>query len=155
MNSGHRCSNESQKTTLGSQGTYLKTSKVKAQKRVNLLFLRGCWRGEMMTMMLIMRWEPLCRHRTVQQQHLILKNLFSGLSIYSSPLMSAVRSLRCGVGGQEIDGQQDTFKWSQLGSQLPARPPYSKIGFTIIAIILWLEKINKSRFLFLPMIQLL
>jgi hypothetical protein len=66
---------KSQKMTLGRQGTFLKMGCVEAQ-RVNLLFLKGCWRGEMMTMMmLLMRWEPLCRHLTVWQQHWVLKNL--------------------------------------------------------------------------------
>ncbi len=69
-----------------------KTGRVTAQKRVYLLFRRGCWRGEMMTMMLMMRWKLLRCHRTVQQQHWehwVLKNLLSELSIYSSPLMAA------------------------------------------------------------------
>ncbi len=38
-------------------------------------------------------WEPLCCP-TVQQQHWVLKTLSSRLGIYSSPLISAVRSRR-------------------------------------------------------------
>jgi hypothetical protein len=50
--------------------------------------------------------------------------------IYSSPLISA---LRC---GQEMDSQDNTYRWSQLGFQLPARPPNNKTGFIILTIIL-------------------
>jgi hypothetical protein len=38
-------------------------------------------------MKLMMKWEPLCHHRIIQQQNWVLRNLSSGLSIYSSPLM--------------------------------------------------------------------
>jgi hypothetical protein len=49
--------------------------------------------------------------RTMQQQHRVLRNLSSGLSIYGSPLISAER-----CGGQETDGRCDTYRRSQLGS---------------------------------------
>jgi hypothetical protein len=42
MNSGQRHSYESQKMTLGSQGTYKKRDRVTAETRVNVLFLRRC-----------------------------------------------------------------------------------------------------------------
>ncbi len=100
-------------------------------------------------MMLMIKWEPLCHYRTVRQQHWILKNLFSRLSIYSFPLISATRCWE--VGG--IDGQHDTYRLSQLGFQLPGRPPYNEIGFTIFTIILWRGKINKIRFLYLTAIN--
>jgi hypothetical protein len=32
--------------------------------------------------------------------------------------------------GKEIDGQHNTYRLSQQDSQLPARPPYCKTGFT-------------------------
>ncbi len=52
------------KTTLDSQGIFLKTGIVIAKKRVNLFFLRGCCRREMMTMMkLMMKCEPQCHHK--------------------------------------------------------------------------------------------
>jgi hypothetical protein len=57
-------------------------------KRVKMLFFWGCWRGEMLKMMLMMRWESLCCHRSVRQQLWGLKNFLSELSIYSSPLIS-------------------------------------------------------------------
>ncbi len=71
-------------------------------KKSQLLFLRRCWGGEM----LMMRWEPLCHHRIVRQQHWVLKNLLSGRSIYSSPLISASEVWE---QGQKIDGQHDTY----------------------------------------------
>ncbi len=52
----------------------------------------------------------------------LLKNLFSGLGIYSSPLISASEVW----GGQEIDGQHDTHSWFQLSFQFPTRPPCSE-----------------------------
>ncbi len=33
-----------------------------------------------------------------------------------------------GGRGTEIDGQCNTYRWSHLGSQLPARPPYCNQG---------------------------
>jgi hypothetical protein len=59
-----RHSNESQKMTRQPR-TYSNGQSDSPTKRVNWLFLRGCWKGEM----LMMRWEPLCHHRTVHQQH--------------------------------------------------------------------------------------
>jgi hypothetical protein len=56
------------------------------------------------------------------QQYWVLRNLFSGLSIYSSPLVSA--EVCVGGGGQEIDSKRNTYRLSQLGSQLPAKPAY-------------------------------
>ncbi len=38
-------------------------------------------------MKLMMKWETLCHHRIVQQQHWVLRKLSSGLSIYSSSLI--------------------------------------------------------------------
>ncbi len=55
----------------------------------------------------------------------LLKNLFSGLGIYSSPLISASEVWG---GGQEIDGQRDTHRWFQLGFLFPTRSPYSEQG---------------------------
>jgi hypothetical protein len=50
---------------------------------------------------------------------LITKGFSSQDSVYISPLISAER-----CGGQEIDDQCNTYRWSQLGFQLPALPPY-------------------------------
>jgi hypothetical protein len=44
------------------------------------------------------------------QQHCVLRNSSSGLSIYSSPLISAERL----GGGQDIDGQCNTYRQSWL-----------------------------------------
>jgi hypothetical protein len=51
---------------------------------------------------------------------------FLRLCIYSSPLISAEKC----KGGQEIGNQRNTCRRSQLGSQLPARPPYCQTGYT-------------------------
>jgi hypothetical protein len=63
---------------------------------------------------------PSQNHATVT---LSSEEFFLRFSIFSFPLTSAER---CGRGGHKIqlDGQCDTFTQSQLGSQLPARPPY-------------------------------
>ncbi len=50
-------------------------------------------------------------------------------------------------GGQEIDGQHNTYRQSQLGSQLPVRLHTVKQGLQNIHY-LWLGKMNKSRFFF-------
>jgi hypothetical protein len=47
----------------------------------------------------------MCHPRTVLQQCCVLRNLSSGISIYSSPLISAERCAE----GQEIDSQWDTY----------------------------------------------
>ncbi len=47
-------------------------------------------------------------HRTMRQEHCVLRNSSSGLSIYSSPLIS---TMRC---GGDIDCQHDTYRWSWL-----------------------------------------
>jgi hypothetical protein len=150
VNGGQKLSIGSWKTTLGSQGIYIKMSKVTAQKRVNLLFLRGCKRGEMMMMVLLMRWEPMCHHRTMPKQHWVLKNLFSGLSIYSSPFISTSEVWGGGrkktVNAMLIDGPS----WVSA----PSQTSIQWTGFTSITIILWLENTNKSWFLYLLEIQL-
>jgi hypothetical protein len=119
--------------TPGSQGTYLKTDRVITNPRRVFTLSQAVVEGVMMTMVLMMRSEPLCRHGTMYSvtatQHRALKNLSSGLSIFSSPLISVVR-----CGGQEIDGGCNAYRRSQLGSQLPARPPYSETGFIVIII---------------------
>ncbi len=48
----------------------------------------------LLKMRMMMRWGPLCSHRSLWEQHWVLKNLWPELSIYSSPLISA-----SGVGG--------------------------------------------------------
>jgi hypothetical protein len=52
--------------------------------------------------------------------HCILRNSSSGLSIYSSLLLSTERS--GGGGRQEIDSQYGAYRRSQQGSQLLDRP---------------------------------
>ncbi len=58
----------------------------------NLLFLWGCWRSEMLLLLLMMtmmmRWQQVC-HETEWQQHCLVRNYSLGLSIYSSLLISA------------------------------------------------------------------
>jgi hypothetical protein len=73
--------------------------------------------------------------------------IFSQDSVFI--VLPSYQPVRCGRGGQEIDSQHDTYRQSQLGSQLPARPSRKETGFTIITIILWLGKTDKSRFLYL------
>ncbi len=57
--------------------------------------------------------------------------------------------------GGEVGNRRstDTYRRSQLGSQLLARSPYNKTRFTIFTIILWLGKANKSQFLHCRPIQ--
>jgi hypothetical protein len=86
-----------------------------AQNRVNSLFLRGCWRGEMVMMMLMMRWEPLCHHRTVRQQHWVMKNLSPDSVFIVLPLYQPVRCNPNWV----LSSQLDLLLWT---------------GFTIIRI---------------------
>ncbi len=92
INVSQRCSRGSWKMSLGSQGTYLKTGIGTAKKRVKLLFLRGCWRRQMSSMMMMMRWEPV-HHRTFWQQYCAPRNSSPGIN--SSLLNSAER---CGGG---------------------------------------------------------
>ncbi len=91
---------------------------------------------------LMMKWEPLGQHWTMRKQHGILRNLSSVVSNHSSPSHQ-----QRGVGGQEIDDRRNTSRWSQPESQLPAKPPYSKIGFTIYTIISWRGRWIKADFL--------
>ncbi len=110
------------------------------QKRANLLFLRGCQIEEMMTMMLMRRWEPLCCH----QKHWVLKNLFSRPSIYSSPLISADK--QWGLVGAGNRRQHDTSRQSQLGSQLPARLNTLKQGLQSLRLFCDQHKQIKADF---------
>jgi hypothetical protein len=93
----------------------------------------------MITMMMLMMKENHCAdHATAT---LSTKESFLETSIDSSPLISTER---CGGGEQEIKGQCNTYRRSQLGSQLPARP-ILPTGFTNYTVILLLGKTNKSR----------
>ncbi len=115
--------------------------------RVNLLFLRGCWRGEMLEIMLMMRWEPLCHHRSVRQQHWLLENLRQNLVFI---LLASYQQVRC-TWGQEMDSQRDTNRHLHLDFELLARPTVLYIQWTGFTIILWLGQTNKLIF-YLPLI---
>ncbi len=125
-----------------------KTGRGTAQTRANF-FLRVCWKvkccwwwcwwwGENHCL----RTEPYY-HSTMWQQHWVLKNLLSWLSIYSSPFIPA-----SGVWGKAGNRHStDTHRQFQLDFQFLARPPYNETGFlTIITSILWLGKTNKRCF---------
>ncbi len=98
-------------------------------KKSQLTLPQGCWRGEMLKMMLMMRWEPLCCHRSLRQQHWVLKDLLSEFSIYSSPLISQWGVVQ---EGQEMNGQSDTYMWSQPDFQLLAGPAFNEQGLKLI-----------------------
>ncbi len=93
-------------------------------KKSQLTLSQGWWRREMSSlilMMTMMRWEPV-NHRTMWQQHCVLRNSPWGPNRHNSPLISAERCVG-GGGGQDIDGQLDTYRQSQLGFSSP-EPPY-------------------------------
>ncbi len=69
-----------------------------------------------MLLIMMMSWEPLHHHRMEQQQHWVLRNSYSGLSIYNSPLISAERFWE---GPQKIDGRRYTYR----GSHWVLSPP--------------------------------
>ncbi len=66
---------------------------------------------------MMMRWEPVC-HKTKWQQHCILRNCSSALSIYSSARISD--SQPCGGGGRI---QMVYIQPAQLGLSPPNRTP--------------------------------
>ncbi len=73
---------------------------------------QGCRQVSIMSSLMLMmmtRWEPVC-HRTVRQQHWVLRKSSSGLSLFSFPLISAV----LWGGGQGIDSQRFTYRQSWL-----------------------------------------
>ncbi len=95
-------------------------------KRVNLFFHRGCWRGKSWRWY---RWwgeshhaiTDLCDSNTEYWRTFCLSAVFIVLPSY--------QPVRCGGGG--ID-KFNTFKLSQLGFQLLARPAYNGQGFQLL-----------------------
>jgi hypothetical protein len=112
----------------------------KSQLTLSQLMLKR----EMSSLMLMMmkRWEPV-HHRTVGQQHWVLRNSSSGLSIYSSPLIS---SERCGGGEQEINGQHGTYRGSLLGFNFQPNLQITEQVWQNLYISFWLGKMSTAKF---------
>ncbi len=76
-----------------------------------------------------------------------------GVTLSDSVFIALPSYQQRAVGGkQEIDVQRNTCRWSQLGSQLSARPPYCKTGF-LKSIQLFCDGEDKYADFFYPAIQ--
>jgi hypothetical protein len=110
-----RHSNESLQITLGSQRTY-ENGQGDSPTKESTYFSRG----------ILKRWDVEDEVKTT-----VLSQIHATVFIHSSHLITASEVQGGGGTGNTVDGQLDTYRRSQLDSQILAKPTYNEQGLQL------------------------